>query len=174
MTKDEALKLALDWYDSGSEVREEFQEMIESILAPMSTTCEVQPEHRKLQVKGEHPAPCARHCEATAFQIVIKNLKAQLAPTSTPCEVQPEQEPVTWMCNAFDGEACEQSNHDECENPIPLYTTPQKREWIGLTDEHIGIVLNDPNIAEVRQGVWLVLPYAYAYAIEAKSKELNK
>lgn len=88
--------------------------------------------------------------------------------------VQPAQEPITWMCNAFDGEACEQSNHDECENPIPLYTTPQKREWIGLTDEHIGIVLNDPNIAEVRQGVWLVLPYAYAYAIEAKSKELNK
>lgn len=32
----------------------------------------------------ENPAPCARHCEANAFQIVIKNLKAQLA--------QPEQE----------------------------------------------------------------------------------
>ena len=27
----------------------------------------------------ENPAPCARHCEANAFQIVIKNLKAQLA-----------------------------------------------------------------------------------------------
>lgn len=37
-------------------------------------------------VKQERPAPCARHCEANAFQIVIKNLKAQLA--------QPEQEPV--------------------------------------------------------------------------------
>ena len=37
---------------------------------------------------------------------------------------QPEQEPVAWMCNAFDGKVCEQSNHDECENPIPLYTTP--------------------------------------------------
>ena len=45
-----------------------------------------QPEHHKLQAKGVHPAPCARHCEATAFQIVIKNLKAQLA--------QPEQEPA--------------------------------------------------------------------------------
>lgn len=33
MTKNEALTLALAWYDSGSEVREEFQEMIESILA---------------------------------------------------------------------------------------------------------------------------------------------
>lgn len=36
----------------------------------------------------ENPAPCARHCEANAFQIVIKNLKAQLA--------QPEQEPVAY------------------------------------------------------------------------------
>ena len=43
-----------------------------------------QPERHELQAKGEHPAPCARHCEANAFQIVIRNLKAQLA--------QPEQE----------------------------------------------------------------------------------
>ena len=33
-------------------------------------------------------------------------------------------EPVAWMCSAFDGEPCEQTNHDECGNPIPLYTTP--------------------------------------------------
>ena len=33
MTKDEALKLALDWYDSGHEDREEFQAMIENLLA---------------------------------------------------------------------------------------------------------------------------------------------
>ena len=37
---------------------------------------------------------------------------------------QPAQEPVGWMCSAFDGEPCEQTNHDECGNPIPLYTTP--------------------------------------------------
>jgi hypothetical protein len=33
MSKDEALKLALDWYDSGHEDREEFQAMIENLLA---------------------------------------------------------------------------------------------------------------------------------------------
>jgi len=33
MTKDEALDLALDWYDSGHEDREEFQAMIENLLA---------------------------------------------------------------------------------------------------------------------------------------------
>jgi hypothetical protein len=32
-SKDEALELALDWYDSGHEDREEFQAMIENLLA---------------------------------------------------------------------------------------------------------------------------------------------
>jgi len=32
MIKDEALKLAMDWYDSGNEDRDAFQAMIESIL----------------------------------------------------------------------------------------------------------------------------------------------
>ena len=48
-----------------------------------------QPKRHELQAKGEHPAPCARHCEANAFQIVIKNLKAQLAQTA--------QEPVAYF-----------------------------------------------------------------------------
>jgi hypothetical protein len=48
---------------------------------------------------------------------------------------QPAQKPVAWMCSAFDGEPCEQTNHDECGNPIPLYTAPPQRPWVGLTDE---------------------------------------
>ena len=31
----------------------------------------------ELQAEGTHPAPCARHCEATAFQIEIRNLRRQ-------------------------------------------------------------------------------------------------
>jgi hypothetical protein len=55
-----------------------------------------------------------------------------------------------------------------------LYTeAPQQREWVGLTDEEIGSTLSDPSIAEIHQGHWLVLPYAYARAIEAKLRELN-
>jgi hypothetical protein len=34
MTKDEALKLALEWYDSGAEKRDDFEAMIRNILAP--------------------------------------------------------------------------------------------------------------------------------------------
>jgi hypothetical protein len=65
----------------------------------------------------------------------ITAIKAALA--------QPAQEPLAWMCSAFDGEPCEQTNHDECGNPIPLYTTPPQpaqpaqRPWVGLTDEDI-------------------------------------
>ena len=58
-------------------------------IQPSADSNTHQPERHELQAKGEHPAPCARHCEANAFQIVIKNLKAQLA--------QPEQEPVAWL-----------------------------------------------------------------------------
>ena len=53
-------------------------------IQPSADSNTHQPERHELQAKGEHPAPCARHCEANAFQIVIRNLKAQLA--------QPEQE----------------------------------------------------------------------------------
>ena len=33
MTKDEALKMAMEWYDSGHEIREEYEAMIKTILA---------------------------------------------------------------------------------------------------------------------------------------------
>ena len=37
------------------------------------------PDRQELQANGTHPAPCARHCEAQAFKVEIRNLKAQLA-----------------------------------------------------------------------------------------------
>lgn len=35
-------------------------------------------DRRTLQQEGIHPAPCARFCESTAFQIEIRSLKRQL------------------------------------------------------------------------------------------------
>ena len=84
-------------------------------------------ERHELQAKGEHPAPCARHCEANAFQIVIKNLKAQLA--------QPEQEPVCdkdpqgcWNVRCQLGKKCKNTPPQrkpltycqECMRPNPI------------------------------------------------------
>lgn len=44
-------------------------------------------ERHVLQAKGEHPAPCARFCEANAFKIEIRNLKKRL-------EQPAEQKPI--------------------------------------------------------------------------------
>lgn len=41
-------------------------------------------DRRILQQEGIHPAPCARLCESTAFQIEIRSLKRQLAEAKRP------------------------------------------------------------------------------------------
>jgi hypothetical protein len=78
---------------------------------------------------------------------------------------QPEQEPVEWGGDCVLGHCgspagCEDSNCCRAN-----YTTPPQRK--PLTDKQIGAILEDPSIAEKHQGNWLVLPYAYARAIEA-------
>lgn len=46
-----------------------------------------QPDRHVLQAEGKHPAPCARYCEAKAFEIEIRQLKAQF--TAAPAEPTP-------------------------------------------------------------------------------------
>lgn len=36
-------------------------------------------ERNKMQAAGTHPAPCARHCESTAYEIEIRRLRAELS-----------------------------------------------------------------------------------------------
>jgi chromosome segregation ATPase len=40
---------------------------------------ELEADRRVLQSTGEHPAPCARHCEANAFRIELRNKDARIA-----------------------------------------------------------------------------------------------
>jgi hypothetical protein len=136
-----------------------------------------QPERHELQAKGEHPAPCARHCEANAFQIVIKNLKAQLA--------QPEQEPLAWA--EFDGEGGHRfityefnETYEEDWNKrhpnhigwvIPLYTHPPQRTWVGLTKEQISEFDTWHDNREEEVG-WVNPSEIVAY-IDAKLKHKN-
>jgi hypothetical protein len=35
-------------------------------------------DRRELQRQGKHPAPCARWCEATAFEVELRRLRALL------------------------------------------------------------------------------------------------
>ena len=36
-------------------------------------------DRHERQAAGTHPAPCARHCESTAYEIEIRRLRAELA-----------------------------------------------------------------------------------------------
>ena len=73
MTRDirlaaEALLAKLD--SDGEEITAEKEALREALA---------QPERHELQKAGKHPAPCARFCEANAYQIEVRRLKASLA-----------------------------------------------------------------------------------------------
>ena len=55
--------------------------------------------------------------------------------TAPPALAQPEQEPVAWVYNGILHEF--DPSEFATSEVTPLYTAPQKREWVGLTDEEI-------------------------------------
>jgi len=79
--------------------------------------------------------------------------------------VKPEQEPVAWISH---NAGLYHGKPDESLNPLPLYTAPPKKEWVGLTDEEIR------NSATQGRTDFSRPPYEEFYrAIEAKLKEKN-
>ena len=93
--------------------------------------------------------------------------------TTPPQLKEPEQAPVAWSdyeSNGIhhkpvawmDADGNVSDNNDHKFFPIPLYTTPPQRTWVGLTDEQIyEIHENSSNLME------------FTRAIEAKLKEKN-
>jgi hypothetical protein len=75
---------------------------------------------------------------------ILQDCAGHYAPTP-----QPEQEPVAWMQEMPVSGNEERSVRmttvkmvaDEWDNPIPLYTAPTPRTWVGLTDEEIDVGL---------------------------------
>lgn len=51
-------------------------------LSRLGQEIEQEPDRRVLQAEGKHPAPCARHCEAKAFEIEIRSLKSRQEPVA--------------------------------------------------------------------------------------------
>lgn len=91
-----------------------------------------------------------------------------------------KQEPVAWMYDwtTNEGEFIQNWTTSEAEslrdtepniisNVRPLYTTPQQRTWVGLTDEEI---LKFQDIVPNTLGYDLI---QFAKAIEAKLKDKN-
>jgi hypothetical protein len=81
-----------------------------------------------------------------------------------------EHEPVAWISDSPTKGNGKQLHWAKAEawrwssNITPLYTTPPKREWVGLTDEEI---LAEIPITTIRPAT------TFARAIEAKLKEKN-
>jgi len=105
--------------------------MIEATDALRAALAE--PDRQALQAEGKHPAPWARHCEAKAFEIEIRMLKAALA--------EPEQEPVAWRVKwpAFGGGyrwLMVDSPLMEKEGFVnePLYTAPPQRKPLTINE----------------------------------------
>jgi len=87
---------------------------------------------------------CEKHCEATAFKIVIKNLEHEVAKLkSERDEIYGEsQKPVAYI--NVEERKLEWAKPISWNTPttikldkIPLYTHPPQRTWVGLTDEEI-------------------------------------
>ena len=79
-----------------------------------------------------------------------------------------KQEPVAWM----DSDGNISDNNDYKCFPIPLYTHPPKREWVGLTDKDILDALQ-PHYEEWEASELLDLSSEDYKLIEAKLKEKN-
>ena len=93
-------------------------------------------DRRTLQAEGKHPAPCARHCEAKAFEIEIRGLKSALR-----ARLEQQAEPVAWIVDGGKKSGQLLYTHEyelELVAPKimckPLYTAPPQRKPLTLKE----------------------------------------
>ena len=153
----EALKLALealeadelDMVDDGSGNMVFRKE--QSITAIKAALAQLESE---IKSWGEtHPRNPSAACSCEHWQSCV-----ECRPTA---HAQPAQEPVAYLCeNAVGHKYFRWKKPSSSYKPIPLYTTPPQRPWVGLTDEEAAWC-QSPTVTET----WK--------RIEAKLKEKN-
>ena len=90
--KNEAMQQALELIERLNKhgwILADFEDEVYATIDSLKAALE-QPDRRALQAAGTHPAPCARHCEAKAFEIEIRSLKSALK------QAQPEPPTCAW------------------------------------------------------------------------------
>lgn len=108
--------------------------------------------------------PCAVCGEGRARLLVLRSCDTCHSEYAGQAEMtvalgKPEQGP--WMYRIWNDKDAQWRLTDDCSWPAePIYTTPPKRPWVGLTDEEIESCANWRWMTTCR-------------AIEAKLKELN-
>ena len=149
MTKDEALKLALEALELHGE---QYPHMVKGYcldaIAAIKEALE-QPDFEKIADDLQNI------CDKQALK--LGHLEALLA--------QPEQEPVAWVVySSAENDIVWADKGKQLKQNTPLYTHPPQRK--PLTDEEIGAILEGVNAYGTRL-------YTFARAIEAKLKEKN-
>ena len=145
MTKDEALKLAMDWYGSGNQDPDEFEQLISSIVAqpeqkPTTKAGELRAMKTELWKQPEQDGEC-KYCTDGCTACDARKL--------------PEQ-PKVRTGNCLRVSVCASEGHK---------IAPQ-RQWVGLTHEELEA--SKPT----RSNDAVVWELAVEWA-EAKLKELN-
>ena len=80
---------------------------------------------------------------------------------------QPEQEPVASVGSLNEFSAMELVRRGFALTD-PLYTAPQRREWVGLTDDQVSAIADQHSVEGFELDIM-----AFARSIEAKLKERN-
>ncbi len=155
MDKDEALKLAL--------------EALDCICSPLHVREITKVGNAMKAIKEALAQPEQESDDLTiAYMSGFHDGKNKDAP-----QRKPDQEPVAWMREDEDCTDCIVWEQTE-EHTIPLYTTPPKREWVGLTekerDHFEGLHLY---AARNQVEAWIEGVPAFIDAIEAKLREKN-
>ena len=151
MTKDEALKLALELF-------EDIDVTVINVIKEALAQPEQEPvawatredfyrelEHRLKHIREEMKIKTVTmRCKDydVALSIIYNDFGRVLVgqPCIPPKPKEPEQEPVAWM---DDYNACKCSDNetrcfsDRVFRMMQKYTAPPQREWVGLTDEEI-------------------------------------
>ena len=94
--------------------------------------------------------------------------------------LETEQEPVLWLKTWSDGSVSvlKTKSHAFADHELePLYTSPPKKQWVGLTDEEIISIGNTANLkAKATSKGIIIHPEGikkFYQTIEAKLKEKN-
>ena len=141
MTKDEALKLALETLEADplEMVADANGHMV--FLKDKAITAIKEALAQPEQIMQDSTCSTTLHLQGKPYPRTCK--KCGLGPCIAQPSTQPEQKPLAWISTGparmFHWTADKPAYGDDW---VPLYTTPPQRTWVGLTDEEIKDILD--------------------------------
>lgn len=131
-----------------------------------------QPTRHELQAKGEHPAPCARFCEATAFRIAERGLHRRIDELTAQLNAKQKQEQVACLgCGSnnigipANYDSLISSVKTKQEHPIPSNSTvlEKQEDWGFGPHEHHSLSAKQERVAETGGKVHEVVAWMFQH-----------